>query len=188
MPDSSKINNENIYSNTLITKKVEIPINKIGSNINEYLTNKLSRQIEGKCSIEGYIKPNSINIVSYSSGLIENHSILFEVLFECLVCFPVENMLIKCFVKNITKAGIRAELPETPTPLIIFLARDHHYKNSEQFSSIAENDEIAVKIIGQRYELNDEAISVIAELVNQDKGKKKKKDKKEKKIKLVIDE
>ena len=184
MPELSKINNENIYSNTLITKKVEIPINKIGSNINEYIKNKLSRQIEGKCSIEGYIKPNSINIISHSSGLIENNTILFEVLFECLVCFPVENMLIKCFVKNITKAGIRAELQETPTPLIIFLARDHHYKNSEQFSSITENDEIAVKIIGQRYELNDEAISVIAELVNPDKVKKKKK---EKKIKLIID-
>merc|ERR1711934_141144 len=108
MPDLTKINNENIYSNTLITKKVEIPINKIGSNMNEYITNKLSREIEGKCSIEGYIKPNSINIISHSSGLIQNNTILFEVLFECLVCFPVENMLIKCFVKNITKAGIRA--------------------------------------------------------------------------------
>ena len=83
-------------------------------------------------------------------------------------------MIVKCYAKNITKAGIRAELDETPTPLIIFIARDHHYRNPEYFSSISENDPILIKIIGQRYELNDPAISVIAELVDSDKKQKKK--------------
>mgnify|MGYP007000347125 len=68
-------------------------------------------------------------------------------------------------------------------PLIIFIARDHHYKNPELFSSIKESDEIIVKIIGQRFELNDPAISVIAELIDFEKKIKKKK----KQPKLIIE-
>ena len=44
----------------------------------------------------------------------------------------------------------------------------------ELFSSIKETDEIVVKIIGQRFELNDPAISVIAELIDFEKKIKKK--------------
>ena len=56
----SKITNENIYSNALITKKVSIDIKYIGDNIKEVLEKKLSKQLEGKCSVEGYIKPGTI--------------------------------------------------------------------------------------------------------------------------------
>jgi hypothetical protein len=37
--------------------------------------------------------------------------------------------------KNITKAGIRAEVEDEYTPLIIFIARDHNYLN-KLFSNI----------------------------------------------------
>jgi|TARA_Y200000002_G_scaffold311291_1_gene268294 DNA-directed RNA polymerase subunit E'/Rpb7 len=181
--DISKITNENIYSNALITKKVTIDIKYIGDNIKEVLEKKLAKQLEGKCSVEGYIKPGTIKIITYSSGLIETSSILFEIVLECQICLPVENMLIKCKALNITKAGIRAQLNEEPSPLIIFIARDHHYKNPELFSSIKESDEIIVKIIGQRFELNDPAISVIAELIDFEKKIKKKK----KQPKLIIE-
>ena len=80
-----------------------------------------------------------------------------------MLCLPVEDMKIKCIVKNITKAGIRAEIDEDPTPIVVFISRDHHYK-SGQFSKIDVGNVITVNIIGQRYELNDSYVSVIAEL------------------------
>ena len=72
-------------------------------------------------------------------------------------------MIISCIAKNITKAGIRAKIDDKFNPLIIFIARDHNYR-SNKFSEIKENDEIKVRVLGQRFELNDEHISVIAEL------------------------
>jgi hypothetical protein len=48
---------------------------------------------------------------------------------------------------------------------VIFIARDHHFEN-ELFSKINENDIINVRVLGQRYELNNKFISVIAELVD----------------------
>ena len=81
------------------------------------------------------------------------------------VCLPTEGMVIECQAKNITKAGIRAEVHKyNPSPLVIFIARDHHFQNA-YFNNINENDIIHIRVIGQRYELNDKFISVIAEII-----------------------
>ena len=76
----------------------------------------------------------------------------------------------KAVVKNITKAGIRCESKDNPSP-VVNIARDHHFKMKE-FSQLNVDDEM-VRVIGIRYEPNDEYISVIAELVISRKPKKK---------------
>ena len=49
-------------------------------------------------------------------------------------------MIINCNVKNITKAGIRAEVDsEGQSPIVIFIARDHHY-NNKQFNELKEDE------------------------------------------------
>jgi hypothetical protein len=91
----------------------------------------------------------------------------------------VEGTKLKVVAKNITKAGIRAETNETPTPIVVFIARDHHITGDKSvyFSSINPEDNIEIRVIGQRYELNDKYISVIAELIEpySEKVKTKKK-------------
>ena len=42
----------------------------------------LENDLYGKCSKEGYIKNNSIKILSYSSGLVHDNKVIFEVMFE----------------------------------------------------------------------------------------------------------
>ena len=153
-----------IYSTALITRSIPVNIINVGNNIKQTLEKVISLQIEGKCVVDGFVKPNSTKILTYSSGLVNGPDIIFEVTFECLVCSPVEGMHIKCVAKNITKAGIRAETNETPSPVVIFIARDHHY-SLPYFASIKENDEIKVAVIGQRFELNDKYISIIAKLI-----------------------
>lgn len=155
-----------IYSRGFITRNIVLPITSIGKNIKETIEQFIAHSFEGKCLVEGYIKPGSSKIVSYSSGVVKRGTfILFEVVFECEICFPVEGMLIQCVAKNITKAGIKAEsVNETPSPVVIFIAKDHHF-NMEYFSEIKEGDKILTRVIGQRFELNDRYVSIIAELV-----------------------
>jgi DNA-directed RNA polymerase subunit E'/Rpb7 len=154
-----------IYSRCLITRNIVLPITSIGTNIREIINKKINDNYEGKCLVEGFIEKNSTKIVSHSSGLIQRGTnITFVVVFECNVCFPVEGTLISCVAKNITKAGIRAESSdEIPSPIVVFIARDHHY-NSESFNEIKEGDKFTARVIGQRFELNDKYISIIAEL------------------------
>ena len=77
----------------LITRQVSVSITNIGKNIKETLEKIIAKEIEGRCISEGYIKPHSINIQTYSSGLIKEFAVVFEVVFQCLVCSPVEGML-----------------------------------------------------------------------------------------------
>lgn len=159
---------QSIYSRCLLTRKIVLPINVIGKNLDDVIENYIQNNFEGKCVVEGYVKPNSSKIIRYSSGVIERgNKIIFEVIFECNICLPVEGMLMTCVVKNVVKAGVRAEVAnEVPTPVVIFIAKDHHY-NMQQFNDIQVGDIINVRVIGQRFELNDKYVSVIGELVKE---------------------
>ena len=155
-----------IYSRSIITRVIHLPITAIGNNLKQTLEEFIAFHYEGKCVVEGFIKPQSSKILTYSSGIIKKGNIiLFDVVFECEVCLPVEGTILSCIAKTNTKAGITAEsADEKPSPVIIFIARDHHYSNS-QLSDIKEGDKINVRIIGQRFELNDKFISIIGELI-----------------------
>jgi len=162
-----------VYMNSLLSRKIQVPFKKVGKNIKELLQNKIKRDIEGKCTIEGFIKPDSTRVLTYSSGVLFEDVIEFDVAFECLVCCPVEGMKIKCVIKNKTQAGIRAVINEDVSPVVIYITRDHHY-NNKYFSTVEEGDEITAKVIGQRYELNDEQVSIIGEIVEPKSDKYKK--------------
>jgi DNA-directed RNA polymerase subunit E'/Rpb7 len=174
-----EIRYESIYSQSLITRSIILPITAIGKNLKQTIEIDIANNFEGKCVAEGFIKPSSSKIITYSSGVVKGSDIVFEVVFECLICCPVEGMLIQCQAKNITKAGIRAESSEEkPSPVVVFITRDHHYLNN-QFSEIKEGDNFVARVIGQRFELNDKYVSIIAELVekkiidNKPRGKPK---------------
>jgi DNA-directed RNA polymerase subunit E'/Rpb7 len=154
-----------VYSLSQITKKIALPINAIGRNLQQTIEETIAAMVEGRCIVEGYVKPHSVRVITYSSGLIKGTEVVFDVVFECEVCFPVAGMLFNCVAKNITKAGIRAEsADEIPSPFVLFVARDHYYA-SDYFNSIEENEKFTARVIAQRFELNDKYVSIIAEIV-----------------------
>jgi len=153
-----------LYIKNIISKKLSVPIKYVGTNIAEILEQILTNNFEGKCCIEGYVKRGSVKIITFSNGTVAGNCVIFTVVFEYLVCNPPQGMRISCAVKNITNAGILAHVDEGEySPLNIFIARDHHY-NIPYFSELKEKDIIMVRVIGQRFELNDPFVSVIGEL------------------------
>ena len=156
-----------IYSRSILSRSIIIPMNHIAKNVKDVLEKFIISNYEGKCVVEGYIKINSVKLITYSSGIVQGTNIRFEIVFECYICCPVEGMLISCVAKNITKAGIRGEsVEESPSPIVVFVTRDHHYM-SKKFNEVVEGDKFVARIIGQRFELNDKYVSIIAELVNE---------------------
>jgi len=155
-----------VYIQSMLTMKISLSMNEIGKNIKQNLERMISKKTEGKCIAEGFVRPNSVKLMSYSSGNINNEKVEFQTVFECFVCHPVEGMLIECKVKTVTKAGVHAEVVEDTgvIPVTVFVARDHHY-NDNDFSSIKENMNIRISVVGIRYEISDSYISVIGKLV-----------------------
>lgn len=170
-----------IYSRSIINRTISLPMTAIGKNLKQIIEEYISFHYEGKCVVEGFIKPQSTKIITHSSGTIKRGNyVSFDVVFECQVCFPVEGTIISCIAKTNTKAGITAEsADEKPSPIIVFIARDHHY-HSSQLSEIKEGDKINIKVIGQRFELNDKFVSIIGELIREPKQKSK--------AKIIIEE
>jgi len=162
-----------VYTNSALTMKVSLSISEVGKNIKQNLEYVISKKTEGRCIKEGFVKPNSIRLLTYSSGAVQGDVIVFETVFECKLCNPVEGMNITdCVAKTITKAGIHAEVIDQDgvIPVTIFIARDHHYYSS-QFNDVKEGDKINIRVIGQRFELNDKFVSIIGELVREQKPK-----------------
>lgn len=167
----STFDKDTIFTPSVIDMTVHLPISHVGKRLTEHMLDHVARRCEGLCIEEGYVKKGSAKILSHSCGKAHGEMVMYKAAIECLICYPVEGMIVSCYAKDITRAGIRAELypseqenPSLPksTPLMIFIARDHHY-NTSDINAISKGDHIEVKIIGVRFELNDPFISVIAE-------------------------
>jgi DNA-directed RNA polymerase subunit E'/Rpb7 len=157
--------NTSVYSPCQITKNVVLPMNSIGKNLQQTLEQTIAKMVEGKCIVEGYVKTRSIKVITFSSGIVKGSTVIFNVVFNCEVCYPVSGMRVNCIAKDITKAGIRAESSdEQPSPFVLYIARDHYFE-SDYFNSIEENEKFVARVIAQRIELNDKFVSIIAELV-----------------------
>jgi len=164
----------NVYNTSTLTRCIRIPMSSVASNLQHYIGNLLANKLDGKCSAEGFIQPGSIKVLSYSSGHVIGDYIEFQTVFECMIANPVEGQNIACVVENVTKAGIKCKVDMDVSPLVVFVARDHHFMDS-YFSSINEGEHIMIEVIGQRYELNDPYISIIANLVESKKSQEHKK-------------
>ena len=156
-----------VYIRSILQMKIALSITEIGRNVTQNLENMIRMKTEGKCIAEGFIRPNSVRVLTYSSGLIKDDHVEFCTTYECMVCYPVKDMMVSCTVSEVTKAGIHAYVKDVDSdnvPITVFVARDHH-STSKYFNSIKENALIEARIIGVRFELNDPSITTIAAIV-----------------------
>ena len=157
---------DSVFSRILITKRISVPIKNISRNIHNIIKDIIVSAIEGKCIVEGYVKPGSVHIITFSSGILQSHNVSYEVVVQCEVCYPVDGMTLQCTTTDTNKAGILAKMNNTQfNPITVFVARDHNF-NSHIFSLVETGNVITVRVIGQRFELNDENIWVIAEITS----------------------
>ena len=156
-----------VYIRSILQMKIALSITEIGKNLTQNLEKLIRLKTEGKCIAEGFIRPNSVRVINYSSGLIKDDHVEFCTTYECMVCYPIKDMMVSCTVSEVTKAGIHAYVKDVDSdnvPITVFVARDHH-STSKYFNSIKENAIIDARIIGIRFELNDPSITTIASLV-----------------------
>jgi len=162
----NRSNEHNLYSKNMLEMKVILLPQEIGENkTKNNLRQKVVNQIEGKCIQEGYIKPNSVQILRYSSGLVKTQYIEFSVVFECKICNPTEGLILyDCVCTSVTKGGIHANIYDIQNniPVTVYIHRDHFAEN-RVFQSIKKDDILDIKVIGARFELNDPCVEVIGE-------------------------
>ena len=145
-------------------------------NIQSLLLAKLASKIEGKCSLHGWVLPDSIKVLSRSMGYVEKGrftgDIVFHVQAEAKVLNPpsgshligqvVGNNMMGMYVSYRVKMREvdRKTKKVTMTPIDaikVILPRDLHM-GDEEFSKIQIGDSVNVEIKKSRFQVNDKYI------------------------------
>jgi len=150
----------NIYHNEIIVQKILIPYIHVGKNMTNYFLEYATKHIEGKCRSEGYIKPHSTEVVSFSSGQLLGDSIEYSVEYSMMVYFPTEDSELDCIIESVsTKIGLRAYVSETNNPVMVFISKA--YNEDLVIEDYKEKQKVRVIVKGHRFEKNDEHIIII---------------------------
>lgn len=154
-----------VYNETLITRQLVVTMASMSPDVDKLLASAFENEFGGRCVPEGFIRRGSVALISKSAATVKGSNVVFEVLIKCDICNPVVGNVLHCVAKNITKAGIRGKSRDVePSPVDVFVLRDHHNTNAK-FNDMKEGDEFDATVIGQRFELFDTQVSVIAELM-----------------------
>ena len=166
-----------LYHATRIRRKLCIPFSAITdfSCVEAHLTQVISNEIDGRCIAEGFVKPGSCFIQSYSNGTFAAGNIRFDLEIDCMLCCPKEGAIMNCIAKTVTQAGIRAHaFDNLHEPVVIYISREMHdasitttttrmIANHMSMDSIKPGDVIQVRVVGKRFDLNDKHVSIIGE-------------------------
>jgi len=154
-----------IFIETLIKTTLIMPLESVLKNIDESVLNRLKETYEGKCMKDGYIMEDSIVIVKRSMaemyGSQMNGKVKFTIQYKAKICSPMKDNIIKCTINSVNKLGVLA----FNKPLRIIIAKEFHKKN-DVFKNLKQGDEIEIKIIDKKFDLNSTNIQVIAMLNN----------------------
>ena len=161
---SSQIYNKRILNTTIYIKPYDL-----NKKIDDVLNLRLQEKVEGICLKEGYIKPNTSNILSRTVGIINNGNfngnIHYDIKYEAELCCPNNDDIIECKVLDNNKSAVNAYIEDEKTsPLIIILARQHHQGN-KTFVELEKDDNINIKVIAIKYEYLDKQILVLGEFL-----------------------
>ena len=156
---------KNIYIKSLLKKQLIIKPEYINKNINNNIIEILKDNVGDKCTKDGYIQKDSINIMKKSTAKLMTHNfsgnLIIDVQYSANICNPVRGNIINCKITHINKFGIQAE----NFPLSVIVAKQYH-NNKELFKNLNIGQDIDILVIGKRYSLNNNVIDIIGKLAN----------------------
>ena len=156
-----------MFKLSVIKHKVTIDpseLKKSDIDINAVLLDNIKSKIGDICIQGGYVKKDSIEIIRRTIGTMEtqflNGMLVYNLQLKAELCSPQKGDIIAdCEVIGRNRMGIMAK----NGPLEIVLASVHH-KEDGRFEHIKPEDKISIQVIGVRFELYDDTISIIGKL------------------------
>jgi DNA-directed RNA polymerase subunit E'/Rpb7 len=164
--DQTKITR--LFSKNTVQDQIHIHPKFLHSNLDLAITNQIQKKVEGICNKDGYAKKKSVQLLKRSIGLASSNNtngyVSFDVLYSVDVCHPYAGDIYPCRVKKINKVGFLAEPIEKSSPLVIVVAKQHIEKK-DLLNVLKEGDLVFIKVIGSRFDLGDDKISVVGNLI-----------------------
>ncbi len=134
-------------------------LNGIGKvSIDDTLLSYMKKNLEGRCSQHGYVKPNSLTILTRSMGQLEHGrftgNTVFHVQAQGKVYNPSNGTRVVGTVMKKNKMGLYVVYEDA---IRVLVPRDLHLGN-EDFESLEVNDEIEIELRKSRFQIRDQFI------------------------------
>lgn len=168
-----------LYTRSILSREVELKMTELNAlfqdgddtlggtleeyeaSLNAHVLGKIKKAVEGKCIEDGYVKKDSVLLLSLSCGVCHADKMKYTASYEGLVCLPVEGMPLRCKVVSNSNGGVRAVIKgEDISPIVVFVSKD--LPSERDLSQYQEGDTFDAEVYGVKYELNDTFISVLA--------------------------
>jgi DNA-directed RNA polymerase subunit E'/Rpb7 len=154
-----------IFVKSTLSRPIQIAVRDLCGDVkvDNVFKQILEGELEGKCTVEGFVKKGSVQISKYSVGILKEHQVHFTVEFTADVLYPVKDQVLKCEVIGPNHYGLHCKLKEDEdsNACDIYIPRDHHHPTA-RLNKYSAGSDIDVKVAGARYEVNDTQITVIA--------------------------
>lgn len=170
---------EGVESLAIFEEKVTLTPRDLASpklNIQAAVTRKLGEKMEGKCSLHGWVVPNTIKILSRSMGYVEKGRFTGDIVFHVqaqatvlnpasgshLVCEVTGNNMMGMYVSyKVSKRELDRKTKQITTTDVdavkVILPRDLHI-GDETFSKVEIGEKVHVEIKKSRFQVNDKFI------------------------------
>ena len=155
------------YNIQVISERVNVKPMYLTSNFEQVITTAAKFKLEGKICKSGYVRPDSVLVLSRSLGYYNSAhfqgQVTFDVELVCDICNPVRGDTIFCEVVNLHQYGLRANAGDN-SEISVYVMREHH---SDHFDDpkLCEHSHILVEVICTRCKLNDKKIIVTGKIV-----------------------
>lgn len=167
------IEKEQLLSDTFHILSSELLKNK---NIDGLIHFKMKKMYENKCSKNGYVLPDSLEIVQRSVGkviTINNRSyVQFNVNYKIKSIIPCKGDIYKCIIDSITRMGVIAylnyknsensEIKDSP---VLIIVPKEYFDDDNKLSDLKLGDTITIKVLDSRIKYMSTQIQVIGEPV-----------------------
>ena len=154
-----------LFHRNTVQDKIHIHPKFLHSNLDEAITAQIQLKVEGICNRDGYVKKKSVSLLKRSIGMASSNDtngyVTFDVMYTVDICHPMTNEIYPCVIRKTNKMGFLVEPLEKPNPLVIVVAKQH-VENKSLLNLLQEGDYVSIKIIGSRFDLGDDKISVVA--------------------------
>jgi len=169
---------DNIFVSSIDKKIIKFEPSKLTPNYQDDILNELNKLYNGKCSNNGFIKPNSIKIRNILQGEIEKFSfkgyINFEVEFYLQICKIPNNIHLVCDVVEQNDFGFKCNfnyfdnsLNTNLTICEVYIPRNASVKISSNvnLSTINTNDKVLIEILRSDFSIGESTLRAVGKIL-----------------------
>ena len=166
---------ESIFHPNRISQKVFFTFRELQEmtpHIDETLRKKIANNIEGKCIKDGYVRPNSVKIHTYSTPEVgDADTVSFNVIINCETTMFTKDCVIQARVKKVLLPGIMAESHEyDPSPFLLYILKEHQDltdpNSNNPLDKLKEGDIITAQVTYQTLVLNNAQLQLTGKLIS----------------------